>query len=571
MSASAFTAGQVVRGLLFQRRLKDELAQGAGRAAGLAALAVFVGGVVFGASAGAGWFVVKNDVPELLLSGTGFALWGLATAGVFSALGHAAQSFFQAKDLWMWDAAPTGAGARFADRFVLTASASLPTMMAIGSLALVGGALGGGLGLGGAVRAVIAVVVVAPLPLCAGIVLAHLGGAVLPAGQLRRISLLVLGLGVTGALVWFRRARVERLLTEQGANELLTAAKQTGNVGPLMAPPRQLAEFVVHGDSGAFAIATASVAACVAVAWAAHVFLYDRARKLAVDESPTGVLTGSFAERVLRTATNIVAADLRPLLQKDLLAFVRDPGQWGQVVLLLGVGVLYIVNASALSDGLKVLLPPLGAVILTGAHVGIVCFVAGGLAARFAFPQIGLEGPAIWIIDGAPLAPPRLLLGKWLASLPVVVIFPAVLAVTGAVVLDFGPWRVIWTSLLIVTVSTCVAGAAVFRGAIAPRFDAASLSELAMGPGAVSTMVLATSLAFFASVCSIAAAALFSYDTGDKGVFVGTAILAAPIAATAVAARLGFTAGIAALLRRRSDDGARSEVANGERRLDALE
>ncbi len=566
MSLTAFSAGQRVRGLLLRRRLVDEIGRGRGRMLGLVLLGCGLGGVIFLVALGGGWFVRTRGYPELVMSGVTFGLWGLAGALVFSSLGHAAQAFFQARDLWLWDSAPTGANARFVDRLTQTAMAAAPPTVALGSLALMGLALGGGLGVGGAVRGLVAVFVIVPLPVCVGVILAHVGGAVLPAGQLRRISLLLLGCGVTAALVWFRQARIERLLTEQGANDLLQAAQSTStDLGPALSPPRQLAAFVVDGDAAGFVTGAGTVAAIVLLALLSHRLLYDRARKLAVDESPTGVLRGSLTERALSGLVSLVAADLRPLVRKDLLAFVRDPGQWGQVVLLLGVGVLYIVNASALSDGLRVLMPPLGAVILVGAHVGIVGFVAGGLAARFAFPQVGLEGPAIWIIDGAPLSARRLLLAKWLSAFPVVVVFPALLALVGGVVLDFGPLRVLWSSALITLLAIGVAGAAVFRGAQRPLFDAASLSELAMGPGAVSTMVLATSLSFVASVCAFAAAGLLDYETGTAGAVLAAALTAVPLLATAVAARSAFARGVGALLERRSDDAAMAGAMTGAR------
>ncbi|MDP2339511.1 MAG: hypothetical protein Q8O67_01025 [Deltaproteobacteria bacterium] len=568
----AVAAGQRVRWLRLSRRLKDEAARGTGRLLGLAALGVGLALVVFGAAFGGGFYVTWKQAPELLLTGTSAGLTGLAAALVFSSLGHAAQSFFQSQDLWMWDSAPTGAGARFIDRCTETAMAALPPTLALGSLALGGFALGGGLGFPGAIRAVVAVVVVVPLPLCVGVALAHIAGGLLPAGELRRISLLLLGVGVTAGLVWFRRARVERLLTEEGANQLLSAAKDTGAIGPAFLPPRLLASFVVDGDVFGFFAGAGIVAAVVLFAFGCHVFLYDRARKLAVDESPTGVLRGSDAERFWSALTSLAPRDLRPLLRKDLLSFVRDPGQWGQVVLLGGVGVLYIVNASALADGLRPL-GPFGPVVLIAMHTGIVGFVAGGLAARFAFPQLGLEGPAIWIIDGAPLSPQRLLIGKWLASFPVVVFFPSVLAFGGAIVLGFSPGRVLWSTALIVTLALGIAALAVFRGAQKPLFDAASLSELAMGPGAVSTMVLATSLAFGTSVGAFAAggllyAAEFEFADGVV-VFAVPVFLLAPLLVTAWFARRSFRAGVAALLGRRSDE---VLVRRGaQRSVDALE
>lgn len=501
-TARALAAGQQVRATLLRRRLRAEVERGRGRLAALLVLGVGVGALVFGVAAGGAWFVIKSNAPELVHTGTVAALSGVALALVFSSLGHAAQAFFSAKDLWLWESAPTGAVARFVDRCTETAVAALPPTLALGTLGVVGLQVGGGGGLLGALRAVVAVFVVAPVPVALGVTLAHLGGAFLPAGRLRRVSLVILGVALTVGLVWFRRLRVERLLTEQGAAQLLGDAREVSTMGPGFLPPRQLATFVVDGDGVALVAGLAGVAVAVAVAFLAHVVLYDRARKLAVDESPTGVLRGSYMARAMTAVTSTMPADLRPMVEKDLLAFMRDPGQWGQVILLAGVGVLYVVNASALGDGLRQL-GPFGGVVLTSMHAGIVTFIGGGLSARFAFPQVGLEGPAIWITDGAPLSPRRLLRAKWISALPVAAIFPAVLAVAGAIVLDLGISRVLWTSAVIAAFAVLLAGLGVARGAVSPLFDAASLSELAMGPGAIATVVQST---IFAGTLAVAVA-----------------------------------------------------------------
>jgi ABC-2 type transport system permease protein len=554
---SVVVAGQRVRLLLLRRRLAAEVARGRGRAIGLFAVAIGFVAVVFGVAFVGGFYVRWKNAPELLSSGTQAALTGLVAALVFSSLGHAAQAFFTSKDLWLWDSAPTGAGPRFVDRITETAVAALPAATAVGSLGLVGWTLGGGLGIGGALRALVAMVVVAPLPLAAGVVFAHVGGAVLPAGRLRRASLLVLGVGVAAALVWFRRARVERLLTEEGAHELLQSAKDAGAVGPSWSPARRLASFVVDGDVVGLAIGLVVTISVLLVAFAVHRALYDRARKLAVDESPTGVLQGSLAATSLRIVVRPLPADLRPMVQKDLLAFVRDPGQWGQVVLLVGVGVLYVVNASALGEGLRVL-GAFGGVVLLAMHTGIVSFIAGGLAVRFAFPQVGLEGPAVWIVDGAPLSAGRLLRAKLVASLPVVVFFPLTLAAVGGVVLGLSPAGLVWSTTLIASIALLIAASATFRGALHPLFDATSLSELAIGPGAMSTMVMTTALAavaacgaFVAGACWYARAWVDSAAANVGLVVVAVGAVAVPVAVGAPLARRAFAAGVAALDARR--------------------
>jgi hypothetical protein len=558
MSVRAFVAGQRVRATLLRRRLGAELARDRARTAGFVGIGVGVGGIIFGTAFGGAWWAVTQKAPELVQTGTVVGLTGLAIALVFSSLGHAAQAFFSAKDLWLWESAPTGVVARFVDRFTETAVAAVPPTLALGSLGIVGLQLGGGGGVGAALRALVAVALVSVVPVAAGVVLAHLGGALLPAGRLRRLSLVLLGMGLTAGLVWFRQLRVERLLTEQGAAELLGAAQGLTTMGPSWGPPRQLATFIVDGDLAHLLGGGAGVVVAFLVALVTHAVAYDRARKLAVDEAPTGVVAGSVGARILDLVTRPVGADIRPLLQKDLLAFVRDPGQWGQVILLVGVGVLYVVNVSVMGEGFSAIMG--GAVLIVAMHVGIVSFIAGGLAARFAFPQVGLEGQAVWIVDGAPISWPRLLTAKWLAALPVVAFFPALLGVAGAVVLDFGPGRALWTSAVIAVVATLFAGLGVARGAHKPLFDAASLSELAMGPGAISTVVQST---VFAGVFCIAALVVEGVAWGvERGrleavvaVPVGLFALLVPLLALVVVVRRALRDGVRGLLARREEGG----------------
>lgn len=574
MTLRAVLAGQRVRFLLVRRRLRGELARDRARALGLLVIAGGVGAVVFALAYGGAWWAVKQNAPQLVLTGTVVGLTGLAVALVFSSLGHAAQAFFSAKDLWLWESAPTGVMARFVDRFTETAVAATPPTLALGSIAVGGLQLGGGGGLLAALRAVVAVVLVSLVPVAGGVALAHVGGALLPAGRLRRLSLVILGMGLTGALVWFRHLRVERLLSEQGAAELLGAAQGMTTMGPEWGPPRQLALFVVDGNAASLVYGTAGVGLALLAALCCHALMHDRARKLAVDEAPTGVVVGSWRARFLDAVTRPVGVDIRPLVQKDLLAFVRDPGQWGQVILLVGVGVLYVVNVSVMGEGFERLVA--GRALIASLHVGIVAFIAGGLAARFAFPQVGLEGPAVWIVDGAPISWPRMLWAKWLVALPLSAFFPTALGLIGAVVLDFGVVRAIWTSALIGVVSALFAGLGVARGAQKPLFDAASLSELAMGPGAILTVVQSTvSAGVFSGATLVVEGLWWAIEHGRIGWAPGVAlagfVVVTPVLVLMLIVRRAFREGVLGLLARRHEGSAGAPRAVVTDRLESLD
>lgn len=552
------------RRTLLRRRLAAELEHGVGRLVGFAGIALGAAALVFGAAFAGARFVVWQDVPELLRAGTSAALLGLSGALVMSSLGHAAQAFFGARDLWFWDCTPVPPWARFCDRCVETAMAALPNALALGSVAVAGLVLGGGLGVVAALRALLAVTLVALVPLSLGVALAHLGGAVLPAGKLRRVSLIVLGVVVAAALVWFRRARVEKMLSPKGAAELLAGARGVGDIGPSWAPSSLGTSFALDGTLAPLAALLVWSGGALGLAYLVHRLCARRARDLAVDESPVGLVRGSLRDRALTALVRPVPRDLRPMVEKDLLAFVRDPGQWGQLVLLLGVGVLYLVNADALRQGFTEW-PAVGAWVLPSMHTGLVCFIAAGLGARFAFPQVSLEGPAIWIVDGAPLAPRAFMAAKWIGALPVVALFPSVIAAVGGLVLELD--LVLW--LLTTVASAVIAGGiaafGVGRGARTPLFDAVSLSDLAVAPGALSTMLLAVLLAFLGSVGALIgggalAGARYAGLPAVLGVLLALLAVAIPATLTALAGRRALLDGALAFERRRDDAATRQSM-----------
>lgn len=553
----ALAAGLRARAALLWRRLAAERQQGLGRVLGFVAIGLGTGGLIFGASFAGGRFILLRDVPEVLRTGTSAALLGLSVALVMSSLGHAAQAFFGARDLWFWDSTPAPPWARFLDRTVETAVAALPNVLALGGLALVGLVLGGGLGIAGALRALVAMGLVAVVPLSLGLTLAHVGGALLPAGKLRRVSLLVLGVGVAALLVWFRRARVEKMLTPKGAAELLDGARSAGQLGHEALPSSVGTAFVVDGSLGALAVLLAWAGTALVLAYVFHRLLSRRARDLAADDSPMGLQPGSLRDRALRAVLRPLPTHLRPMVEKDLLAFVRDPGQWGQLVLLLGVGVLYLVNADALRQGFAQW-PAVGDWVLPSMHTGLVCFIAAGLGARFAFPQLGLEGPAVWIVDGSPMSPGALMTAKWIGALPVVAAVPTAIAALGGVVLQLSPFLWTLTTLACAAVSAAIAAFGVGRGAHKPLFDATSLSELAVAPGALSTMLIAVVLAFVASVGAMLGgaamtAARWAGVPMALGAVAALVALGVPVALCVLLGRRALQEGALAFERRRDD------------------
>lgn len=550
----ALAAGLSTRLRLRLRKAKAERDKGAARLLGLIAIGLCIAVCVLGTAFGGGWYLAYKGAGELVRSGLSALYLGVFSALVLSSLGHAANAFFTAQDLWLWASAPAPFWARFFDRASETALAALPATSLLGALALVGLLTGYGAGLIATGRALLALALVALMPLSLGIGLAHVGGALLPAGRLRRLALLAVAVLVMLGLVVLRSARLEQLVTEEGARRFFEQARGVDTIGPGWLPSSLAAEFVIDGGFQELLWLATSSFSLLALALLSHRALYTRARDLADDEAPTGLRPGSLQERLLRAMTRVAAPDLRPSLEKDLLSFARDPSQWSQLVLLLGLAVLYLVNANALLLGFEQF-PGVGNVVLAAVHVGLATFISAGLAARFAFTQLSLEGPAVWIVESSPLDARRLLRAKLYAALPVVFVFPSLIGAVGGVVLglSFPSWLL--TTSLIATQCFFLSAYGVGRGSEAPTFDAASVSELAMGPGALSTMAIAISLCAIASFSALlSGAALYRFD----GVWALLALAPPlfPLGLAALAAKRALARGAVAFEHRREDGSA---------------
>ena len=236
------------RGRVGWRQLAEVRREGLARVIGIAGLAASIAAAIFAVCFFGGQYLVFKGQPELVRGGVAVSLLGTMSALFLSSLGHAANAFFVARDLWFLDAAPVSALGRFTDRARVTARASLPAMLVLGGLALTGLLLGNERGIFVIARAFVALVAIALLPLSFGVFLAHLGGALLPAGKLRRVSLLGVALGLVGGLAWFRSLRVEDAVTEAGAQRLLEEAEGFSRIGPSFLPHNLGVDFVMDAD-----------------------------------------------------------------------------------------------------------------------------------------------------------------------------------------------------------------------------------------------------------------------------------------------------------------------------------
>lgn len=177
---------------------------------------------------------------------------------------------------------------------------------------------------------------------------------------------------------------------------------------------------------------------------------------------------------------------LRLIASKDLRTFFRDPLQWSQLLILLGLMTLYLVNiphlhADAAPGAWRLLIPFL--------NLCAVSLILATFTSRFVYPLVSLEGHQLWLIGMLPIRRGQILLAKF-AFACTVTLLVAVTTLTLEMIILRLEWR--WTLIhLAVTLAVCFAlcGLAVGIGARWPMLRQTNTARIANGLGGTINLV----------------------------------------------------------------------------------
>ena len=103
----------------------------------------------------------------------------------------------------------------------------------------------------------------------------------------------------------------------------------------------------------------------------------------------------------------------RHMLVKDLRLFRRDPVQWSQFAIFLGLLTLYFLNSRRFDyQGVM----ERWVLLISFFNLAVVGLLLSAFTTRFVFPMISLEGRRLWILGTAPIPREIILWGKfWFA------------------------------------------------------------------------------------------------------------------------------------------------------------
>ena len=180
----------------------------------------------------------------------------------------------------------------------------------------------------------------------------------------------------------------------------------------------------------------------------------------------------------------------RQLLIKDVKIFLRDVGQWSQLLLLLALVLVYLYNFRVLDLDRIPYMSVFVKNVYAFVNLAMAGFVMATVAVRFVFPAVSAEGAAFWIIRTAPISLSDFLWSKFWTGLVPVLTLTEGLTVTANQFLGVDPFLKVVAALAVVFMSLALVGLAIGLGARYPRFGA-DASQVAGSYGGVAFMMQA--------------------------------------------------------------------------------
>ncbi len=171
-------------------------------------------------------------------------------------------------------------------------------------------------------------------------------------------------------------------------------------------------------------------------------------------------------------------------LVKDVRVFWRDTNQWLQLILLFALGAVYLLNFVYLR------VANFNWFTLYAVNHVLLGLVVSGVAVRFVFPAVSLEGRVFWLVRVAPIRLRDVLHSKLLIHLVPLLLLGQTLAIASCVVIGVPRLFVVISSGLVAAMTLTISCLGIGWGAIYPRFNADSPAKIPTGVGGVSFMVL---------------------------------------------------------------------------------
>jgi ABC-2 type transport system permease protein len=195
---------------------------------------------------------------------------------------------------------------------------------------------------------------------------------------------------------------------------------------------------------------------------------------------------GAWMDTLITRALFFLDSQIRLLIVKDFRTFRRDPAQWAQILIFLGLAVMYFSFARRFYE------QDLGRSFKN--FISLLTLMAGSLlmcayTGRFIFPMLSLEGRKFWILGLLPLDRARVVWGKFAFSATGCLLAGEFLVIFSNVMLLMSPVVVLLHAMTVGALALGLSGLSVGLGACLPNFRETDPSKIAMGFGGMMNVI----------------------------------------------------------------------------------
>ena len=502
------SAARVVSQLLAPRRLAARNryrrldSRGRMRLAGFLLVAVAFGSAIFAFFYRAlGYFLsVAEFGPVLTYKLLGMTFITFFSILLFSNIVTSLSTFFLSRDLDRLVAAPIALRHLFYSRFAETVIDSswmmlvfaLPAFLAYGVVHATGPAFY----LVTALTLPPFLIIPAAIGICVTTVLVN----VFPARRTKDILVLLSVVAVALLYLLFRLVRPERLVNPEGFADFGVFLSAMRTPEWTFLPSTWATEILVpmlglRDGSPLFYYALLATTAAVAVMGSEVVVerLFLRGWTKAQEGRQARLTRQALWERALAALTAVFPRQTRVIVAKEVKTFFRDTSQWSQLILLGALVVVYVYNFSVLPLHGSPLVTFYFKNVIAFLNLALAAFVLSSVAARFVFPSFSMEGRALWLLKGAPLAARRIWWAKfWVGTLPLL-LFGEVLVLATNSYLQVMPFMMWLSAGTLFGMVFAIVALALAVGATYPNLDADNAAKVAASAGGLVYMVLCMS------------------------------------------------------------------------------
>jgi ABC-2 type transport system permease protein len=332
------------------------------------------------------------------------------------------------------------------------------------------------------------------IPGALGAIIAVVLTRLFSARRSRDLLVVLVVLGFVSVYLLIRTMRPERLLDEAGFGTMMEFLDMFRTPESRYLPTQWMTEFLfplLQGRASpgwlpALGVWSTAGGLCALSGWigtALYLDAYDRAQVGRVRHSAFRAggqrLLGPWLDRLVRPSGRLTG----PLLVKDIRVFLRDTNQWLQLLLLGALAAVYVLNFSYLK------LAEFSWFTLYTINHAMVGLVLAGVAVRFVFPAVSLEGRAWWVVRSAPVELKDFLHSKLLIHFAPLAGLGVFLSVLSCVVIGAPLAFAVGSVALVSTAALCISAIGVGIGAVYPKFEAENPAKIPTGVGGVAFMI----------------------------------------------------------------------------------